>query len=116
VEYISVQLSVYDPTIGSTMYRTVCILWSTTSDRSRVHAIYSAPVLRLCGLTAVQCTRTWSLERGNSTGTRNMCQIMSTCNVEPLSDAYIAAGFCVGTLPISIQQPRSIAAVGPTDF
>jgi hypothetical protein len=41
---------------------------------------------------------------------------MSACALAPLAEVYLAPGFCAGTLPITIGQARSIAAVGPTDF
>ena len=44
---------------------------------------------------------------------------MSVCPLlTPLAEAAIASGFCVGVLlpNITIQRPRSISAVGPTDF
>ena len=36
--------------------------------------------------------------------------------VYALSEASLPVGFCAGELPLTVQQPRSIIAVGPTDF
>ena len=43
-----------------------------------------------------------------------VCQFLA-----PLAEAAIASGFCVGVLlfpNVTLQRPRSIAAIGPTDF
>jgi glucose/arabinose dehydrogenase len=41
---------------------------------------------------------------------------MSVCQLAPLSEAYLAVGFCAGIIPVAIERARSIASVGPTDF
>lgn len=35
---------------------------------------------------------------------------MSVCTTAPLSEAYLATGFCAGIIPVAVQQPRSIVA------
>ena len=40
----------------------------------------------------------------------------SVCATAPLSDAAVLDGFCAGQIPVQVSQPRSIIAVGATDF
>jgi glucose/arabinose dehydrogenase len=41
---------------------------------------------------------------------------MSICQLAALGEAWLAAGFCAGTIPVPIQLARSVEAIGPTDF
>ena len=38
------------------------------------------------------------------------------CATHSLGEATLLEGFCAGVLPLTVQQARSIVAVGPTDF
>jgi len=51
-----------------------------------------------------------------STTTATPTTTTALCTSFPLAGATLLDGFCAGELPLTVQQPRSIVAVGATDF
>jgi glucose/arabinose dehydrogenase len=42
--------------------------------------------------------------------------MISACTAAALSEASLASGFCAGLVPVTVEQPRSIVAVGTSNF
>jgi glucose/arabinose dehydrogenase len=42
--------------------------------------------------------------------------MMAVCTTAALSEASLANGFCAGLIPVNVDQPRSIIAVGTSNF